>query len=70
MDPLKSTTTLSLILTDAHDPQQVRVSLDSFLVFSEAITQGLEDVVERWSHRAAPVSSLAMIRRGRLSEVA
>ncbi len=64
MDPLKSTPILAFVLTEVSDPQRVRVSLDSFLHFSEAVTQGLEEVVHRWSHRAAPASSLAMIRRG------
>ncbi len=56
--------TLLLVLTENDDPQPVTVKLDSFLRFSEEVTFGLEDLVARWQHRAAPIAGLAAIQRG------
>ncbi|MEM7315679.1 MAG: hypothetical protein AAF497_21280 [Planctomycetota bacterium] len=56
--------TLLVVLTEDNDPNPVAVPLNKFLQFSEEITFGLEDLVERWQHMAAPVASLAALRRG------
>ena len=58
--------TLLLVLTEDHDPHRVTVSLNSFLRFSEEITDGLEDLEYRWHHRAAPAAGLAAYSRGAL----
>jgi hypothetical protein len=58
--------TLLVVLTDDNDPNPIAVPLNKFLRFSEEITFGLEDLVDRWKFAAAPVASLASLRRGTL----
>jgi hypothetical protein len=64
MLPSSDPPTLLLVLTEKEDPLRVTVPLDGFLRFAEQVTRGLEAVVHRWQHRAAPVARVGMLHRG------
>lgn len=54
--------TLLVVLTCEDDPARVTANLTSFLRFSEEVTLGLEDLVERWESTAAPVSRIGRVQ--------
>lgn len=54
--------TLLVVLTHEDDPNRVAADLTAFLGFSDEVTFGLEDVVERWKSTAAPVSRIGVVR--------
>ncbi len=58
-----SSPSLLIDLTSRTDNDQVVVSLKSFLRFAEEISFGLEDLVERWQHIAAPAARLGAVRQ-------
>ena len=53
---------LLVVLTHENDPARVAADLTAFLRFSDEVTFGLEDVVERWKSTAAPVTRIGVVR--------
>ncbi len=53
---------LLVVLTEDSDPDRIAAKLPAFLRFSDEVTFGLEDLVERWESQAAPVSRFGSVR--------
>jgi hypothetical protein len=54
--------TLLVVLTHESDPARITAELPAFLRLSDEVTFGLEELVERWESKAAPVSRLGSVR--------
>jgi len=54
--------TLLVVLTRESDPARITAELPAFLRFSDELTFGLEELVERWEPKAAPVSQIGSVR--------
>ena len=54
--------TLLVVLTRESDPARIIADLPAFLRFSDEVTFGLEELVERWESKAAPVSRIGSLR--------
>jgi len=58
----ESPPTLLVVLTRESDPARITAELPAFLRFSDEVTFGLEDLVDRWESMAAPVSRIGSLR--------
>ena len=63
MSHINSAPKLLVVLTKDNDPHRIVVDMRSFLRFSEEIAYALEDLEDKWKHVAAPMSSMAALRR-------
>ena len=50
----RSRQTTKLVLSDDGGQGRIQVELEAFFEFSFSLAEELEDLVSRWSHKAAP----------------